>query len=259
MKNDKRVGETRFFFDGKSKTYFARPDFDRRVYQYLMEEYGLGKKSVIAELGAGTGKFTYNVAPFAGKVFAVEPNKEMFLLGKETCAMRENVEFVFATAEETTLAPKSLDFALAVQSFHYFDKEKLLVELGRILKDDGKFAVVWNMSGHSGQGFDKAWSALLQKAKIDTTGSGDNHNLEDERKIIFKNGEYEERQFSYNKKMSFEDMCNFARSISFVPKEGDDGYEKFYQELKEIFKKYKKWGKVEISTTTTIQIGEINR
>lgn len=258
MKNDKRQMETRFFFNGKSKYYYTRPDFDKRCFKFLSDELGLSKESVIAELGAGTGKFTATVASRCGKIFAVEPNDEMFEIGRALCRRKKNVEYVKATAEDTKLPQKSLDMALAVQSFHYFDKEKLLIELKRILKDGKFFCIIWNLNQPVGE-FGKAWSALLNEQKLNLTGSGDNHNIPEERDVIYGRGGYSEKSFSRNVYMTYTRLKRYASSISFVPKETDPGYDEFYKKLKAIFVKNKHFGRVKINVTTFLQYGKLKK
>lgn len=258
MKDDKRTMETKYFFNGKSKYYYTRPDFDKRCFKYLQENLGLTKNSVIAELGAGTGKFTKTISKYCGKVYAVEPNPEMFNVGKGLCRNNKNVEYVKATAEETTLPNQSLDMALAVQSFHYFDKEKLAVELKRILKDDQYFCIVWNINETRDDCFNKDWAKLLEDQKLKVTGSKDNHNIVSDREIVFKDGKYTEVHFSRFVYMSYTKLKRYASSISFVPKAEDDDYESFYARLKEIFDKNKKFNKVKIYVTTYLQYGKIN-
>ena len=257
MKNDKRTMETKYFFNGKSKYYYTRPDFDKRCFKYLQEKLGLTKKDVIAELGAGTGKFTYKVSKQCGKVFAIEPNEEMFTIGKKICKNQKNIEYVKASAENTSLPEKSLDMALSVQSFHYFDKEKLLIELRRILKVDKYFCIIWNINEECDNPFNNDWSRLLEKQKLRVTGSKDNHNILEDRKMIFKQGKYEEVHFSRFVYMNFSKLKKYASSISFVPKKDEEGYDEFYENLKFIFDKNKKFNRVKITVTTYLQFGKI--
>lgn len=256
MKNDKRTTETKYFFNGKSKYYYTRPDFDKRCFKYLCENLGLSRKSVIAELGAGTGKFTNKAANLCEKIYAIEPNEEMFTIGKMLCSHKKNVEYIKATAEDTKLPPKSMDMVLAVQSFHYFEKDMLLTELQRILKEKGVFCIIWNLNEAVGD-FGKDWSQLLHDQKMEVTGSGDNHNIPEERELIYGKNGYKEVNFARDVYMSYKKLKRYASSISFVPKPGEQGYEDFYKRLKEIFDKNKHFNKVKINVTTYLQYGKV--
>ena len=256
MKNDNRTEETKYFFNGKSKYYYTRPDFSKMCFKFLSEILGLSQDSVIAELGAGTGKFTIKVADLCKKVYAVEPNEEMFKIGKSLCKHKKNVEYIKATAEDTKLPPKSMDMVLAVQSFHYFEKEQLLVELQRILKQEGFFCIIWNINDAVGD-FGKDWAGLLHDQKMKVTGSGDNHNIPEDRDIIYGHGGYHEISFVRDVFMSYKKLKRYASSISFVPKQGEQGYEEFYKKLREIFVKNRHLNKVKIRVTTHLQYGKV--
>jgi len=257
MKNDKRTMETKYFFNGKSKYYFTRPDFHKDCFKYLQKNLGLSKENLIAELGAGTGKFTYKISKFCRKVFAIEPNDEMFNIGKKICKNKKNIEYVKASAENTTLPVHCLDMAFAVQSFHYFDKEKLLTELRRVLKPDKYFCIIWNINEGCDNPFNNDWDKLLEKQKLKITGSKDNHNILEDRKIIFKDGKYEEVKFNRFVYMNLKKLKKYASSISFVPKKEDVGYEEFYCDLESIFNRNKKFNKIKLYVTTYLQFGKI--
>ena len=257
MKNDKRTMDTKYFFNGKSKYYYTRPNFNKKCFTFLKNKLNLTKNDVIAELGAGTGKFTKKISKFCKKIYAVEPNDEMLAVGKQLCKKRKNIEYVNASAENTTLPEKSLDMIFAVQSFHYFEKDKLLTELKRIIKPEKYFCIIWNLNEKTENAFDKDWDNLLETQKIKATGSADNHNIKEDRKIIFKNGKYEEVKFSRSVHMTYNKLKRYASSISFIPKENEIGYDEFYNNLKYIFNKNKKFNKVKINVTTYLQFGRI--
>ncbi len=48
------------------------------------------------------------------------------------------------TAEEIPAADSSYDLVVAAQCFHWFDAERALPEVRRVLKPRGRFSVVWN-------------------------------------------------------------------------------------------------------------------
>jgi len=56
-----------------------------------------------------------------------------------------DVEIVDAVAESLPLEDGSVDAAVAAQAFHWFDGERALVELARVLRPRGRLALVWNV------------------------------------------------------------------------------------------------------------------
>lgn len=63
-------------------------------------------RTVILDIGSGTGEFTAQLAQVAGKVIAVEPSRASTALARRVCQFAQNVRFVEAPLEE---AAGSLD------------------------------------------------------------------------------------------------------------------------------------------------------
>lgn len=117
----------------------ARPDYPMDAIAHIIAELELGRSSVIADVGAGTGKFTQALLPTGAKVYAVEPLD----------AMREKLDLpgvvpVRASAESVPLPDKSLDAITVAQAFHWFDGPRAVHEFSRLLKPTGGVALLWN-------------------------------------------------------------------------------------------------------------------
>src|SRR5260370_37277837 len=95
------------------------------------------RKSVIADLGSGTGILSELFLKHGHRVFGVEPNREMRSAGERLLAKYPEFSSIDATAEATTLVNASIDFITAGQAFHWFDREKARPEFARILKPGG--------------------------------------------------------------------------------------------------------------------------
>jgi ubiquinone/menaquinone biosynthesis C-methylase UbiE len=54
------------------------------------------------------------------------------------------IELLAGSAEELPLADASVDVATAAQAFHWFDLERALPELHRVIRPGGGIAVLWN-------------------------------------------------------------------------------------------------------------------
>ena len=75
---------------------------------------------------------------------------------EEFAAMREalrhnlpDVEVLDAVAEDLPLADGAVDAAVAAQAFHWFDGERALSELARVLRPGAPIALVWNVRDES--------------------------------------------------------------------------------------------------------------
>ena len=65
-------------FDGYAKDYaVGRPSYALDLINCLYERYGISEKSVIADIGSGTGKFAKHLLERGSQVYCVEPNDDM--------------------------------------------------------------------------------------------------------------------------------------------------------------------------------------
>ncbi|MBY8880324.1 class I SAM-dependent methyltransferase [Actinacidiphila acidipaludis] len=95
----------------------------------------------ILDLGAGTGKLTAVLTGLGHRVTAVEPDPAM--LGELRVRVPE-VRALPGGAEDIPLPDASVDAVLVGQAFHWFDQEKALPEIARVLRPGGVLAALWN-------------------------------------------------------------------------------------------------------------------
>lgn len=99
-----------------------------------------GAVEVVADIGAGTGQLARLFADHCRRVYAVEPDVSMRQIAAHTLGTHPAVCLVDGTAEQTTLAPDSVDLIVIGNAFHRF-KPEACSELHRILKHPGWVAV----------------------------------------------------------------------------------------------------------------------
>lgn len=116
----------------------ARPSYPQDSIDWLVAQTGLGVGSTVVDLGAGTGKLTRLLLPTGARVIAVEPIAEMR-------AHIEGAEILDGTAEAIPLPDNSADVVTVAQALHWFDQERALPEIHRVLRQDGYLVLFWNM------------------------------------------------------------------------------------------------------------------
>jgi SAM-dependent methyltransferase len=118
-----------------------RPDYPEEALRWAADELGLAPGARVLDVGAGTGKLTRGLVALGFDVVAVEPGAPMLEQLRRAVPEAEALE---APAEAIPLAAASLDAAFAGQAFHWFDRERALPELHRVIKADGGLALLWN-------------------------------------------------------------------------------------------------------------------
>ena len=115
----------------------GRPTYPREAVEWLV---GTDPVSVL-ELGAGTGKLTEILVELGHDVFATDPDEAMLdILSGKLPEVRATV----GTAEQIPAGDGLYDVVVAGQAFHWFDLERALPEIVRVLRPQGRLALVWN-------------------------------------------------------------------------------------------------------------------
>jgi ubiquinone/menaquinone biosynthesis C-methylase UbiE len=125
-------------FGGVAEAYErGRPTYPDDAVRWLLGEQPVS----VLELGAGTGKLTRVIASLGHDVHATDPDPAMLqILEREV----PHVRTAEASAEEIPLADASVDAVVAAQAFHWFDLDRALPEIARVLRPGGHLCLVWN-------------------------------------------------------------------------------------------------------------------
>jgi ubiquinone/menaquinone biosynthesis C-methylase UbiE len=115
--------------------------------QQVVEALDLKPTNVVADIGAGTGYFSFRMSPLVpeGKVLAVDIQPEMIdilnFLKQEN--QITNVEPILASATDPNLPDESVDLALMVDAYHEFEYPKEVMEgIVKSLKPGGRVVLV---------------------------------------------------------------------------------------------------------------------
>ena len=110
--------------------------------------------ATVAEIGAGTGYFTWRLAEKVGpigKVFAVDVQQKMLDLTMETIKKHQlsNVELVLGAENDPHLPPASLDLVLIANAYHEFSEpEAMMTAVNRALNPGGQLVIIEFAEGH---------------------------------------------------------------------------------------------------------------
>lgn len=98
---------------------------------------------VVGDLGCGTGAVTAALAPFVGRVVAVDGSQEMLAAARERLGALENIELRQGELEKLPLDDGSLDAATLILVLHHLpDPGRVLAEVARTLRPGGRLVIV---------------------------------------------------------------------------------------------------------------------
>jgi len=123
----------------------GRPGYPPAALDVLAERAGLGPGRRVLDLAAGTGKLTRQLLATGADVVAVEP-----LAGMRAAfhAAVPGVDCLDGTAEAIPVEDGSVEVVTVAQAFHWFDTDRTLDEIARVLRPGGWLAVIWNEHEH---------------------------------------------------------------------------------------------------------------
>ncbi len=222
----------------------------------LREHAGLGRTSIVADIGAGTGIFT-RVLLDAGvaAVYAVEPNRAMHNALIAALGSDVRLRTHEGTAEDTGLRTGSIDLVVAAQAFHWFDRARARTEFRRILRPGGAVALIWNSRREGVTPFLVAYEAMLHRWSPDYAHV--NHRNIGIATIapFFAPGAVERFAFPSRQVFDFAGLRGRLLSSSYAPAPGHPNHEPMLAELREIFDAHHDAGKVRFEYETEVYVG----
>ncbi|ERH03120.1 MAG: methylase involved in ubiquinone/menaquinone biosynthesis [Halonotius sp. J07HN6] len=106
----------------------------------------------LVDLGSGTGFYTADLAPFFGRVSAVDIQPEMHDLFREN-GVPETVDLVESSTDSLPLDDDTADAAVSTMTAHELPLAATLADLRRVLAPDSPVVVVdWSANGRGESG-----------------------------------------------------------------------------------------------------------
>jgi ubiquinone/menaquinone biosynthesis C-methylase UbiE len=119
-------------FDKIGKTYNDTRAADERIISELIRLLGLYKGAIIADIGAGTGNYSFALANAGYKIRGIEPSATMISHHQQDL----NIEWFIGCSENIPLRTESVDAVVSILALpHFSDIECSFKEMARILRD----------------------------------------------------------------------------------------------------------------------------
>jgi ubiquinone/menaquinone biosynthesis C-methylase UbiE len=215
-------------FSGKALQYeIGRPGYSKGVADFIKNL--VGKSAKIADVGAGTGKFTEVIDCNGNDIIAIEPNLDMFAILSKKFLYSRCVLPLNTSAEMTMLDDDSADVVTVAQALHWFDLDKFKAECQRSLRADGYVVAVYN-------------NTREERTKVNHRSTAVDN--------FFSNPIKKEYTKTYHYRL--DEWLAYATSHSHSPLETDDDYAEFILDKTDYFRNNSVEGKLAIHIFTLV-------
>ena len=235
-----------------------RPGYPAEIIPLLRSECGLTRDSIVADLGSGTGLFTEIFLKNGNAVFGVEPNAEMRAAGEQILSGYQKFKSIDGAAESTTLPDQSVDFVVAGQAFHWFDRQQARPEFVRILKPLGWVVLAWNGYRVESSQMMAAYQELVSKYGTDYS--------EVQREVVgvdvesfYAPGSCRCARFFFRQRFDYEGLEGRLLSSSYAPGPDYPSYSAMLRDLRALFDAHQEDGQVNFDYETEVYYGRLEK
>jgi SAM-dependent methyltransferase len=238
-------------FTGLASLYSQhRPDYPAAALDFIIDRCGLNDKSLLVDVGCGTGISSRLFATRGIRVIGIEPNADMrHQAESESSSAGPLPEYREGRAEATGLRDASADAVVAAQAFHWFEPEATLREFHRILKPAGWAILLWNQRDDSDT-FSQAYGAKIRQltdADLIESYYGKGDGLLGS--ALFQEGE--RALFPHEQVLDEAGLLGRAFSASYAPKE-EHTAKQFADDLRRLFQRFQKEGQAVMRYQTSV-------
>ena len=140
---ERRTKSQEFFSSSAGQWDRMRDDlFGERVHLAALAAFADAEWTV-GDLGCGTGQMTSALAPFVGRVIAVDASAAMLQAARKRLQAFDNVELRRGDLEALPIDDARLDAATLTLVLHHLpEPQRALAEVARVLKPNGRLLIV---------------------------------------------------------------------------------------------------------------------
>ena len=143
---DKRIDGGKAFDWGRTSGDYARyrDIYPEIFYQKIVDRGLCTKGQRVLDIGTGTGVLPRNMYRFGADWMGTDISPEQIVQAKQLAeAGKMDIDFQTVSAERLDFPEESFDVITACQCLWYFDHEKVIPTLHRLLKPGGKLLILY--------------------------------------------------------------------------------------------------------------------
>jgi len=238
----------------------SRPKYPPALLQFCRSKLGLLPEHRLADIGSGTGFLSELFVQNGYVVTAIEPNAPMRAAAEAALADAPHFHSRDATAEATGLETASVDFVLAGQAFHWFDRVRCREEFKRILRPGGWVVLVWNERRSNENGFAHRYEEIVRQFETDlkhVSHQSVTATDSDAMTRFFQPAGYAVESFDNPQFLDSDGVIARALSSSYLPLPGQPRCQEMIVALREAFSTHAVGGKVRLDYDTRAFYGQL--
>jgi SAM-dependent methyltransferase len=189
----------------------GRPDYPEDAVEFLCDRLRIAPGRTVLDLAAGSGKLTRALLPTGASLIGVEPVAGM---REALQASLPAIAVLDGTAEAIPLDDGSVDVVVVGQAFHWFDGERAIPEIARVLRPRGGLAIVFNVRDE-----DDPMQAALSEIWEPHRGDTPTHRTVSWRDAFMEQEVFtplEHRAFRHEQRVDREQLVDRVGSVSFI-------------------------------------------
>ena len=224
-------------FDALSKDYdAARRGYPAELFRYL-KGIILDKKSQILDVGCGTGISTRQLKRYGFKAIGSDKGTAMIQIAK---ARGDGISYIVALASKLPFRRGQFSTITAFTAFHWFDDNKSVNEMKRVLKRGGIFIAIQKTLARSKdprvEKLQRGQRAIMDRYFGVKSDAAKNH---DAAAVLRKNGfvRIRRRSFYFQEKYTLSQAMLRIKSMSNWNLLSDAQREIYYADIYNLYKK----------------------
>jgi SAM-dependent methyltransferase len=241
-------------FSNKAEKYARyRWDYAPQAIYRIFELAGIDGRSLVADIGAGTGILTRHFAGKCKLVYAIEPNGPMRALAVRALASKTGWQALDGRAEAIGLPAHTLDLITVGQALSWFNPQPARQEFRRILKPCGLLAAIRNV-GSYGCELDAALGSIYP---TETDTSAFMKGRDTPLSFYFGGDDFFQESYPFSQPQTWEQFFGSLCTASYAPEESSPFYRRFKQTARQAFDRYSKDGIVVSQVETKLCLGRM--
>lgn len=234
-----------------------RPGYPQALLRFLHEAVPITPNLVIADIAAGTGIFTEQVARWGNRVYVVEPNPYMRSMAYRRLNGCQQCVFLSGTAEATGLPDNTIDLFVSAQAFHWFDLAGTRTEFERVGRNVPHVAIVWNLR-NTRTAFEVAYEAFIRTYATDYLQVSQRKMDTADVHSFFAPLRPQYRVFGHVDSLTYQQLLGRTLSYSFLPDETSPVLPEMTGALAALFQAHQRDGRVRLSYKTRLFLGRFD-